>query len=232
MSGVQINDPQAPFVMFERRAEEDREATIREGRYMAKDVDYALITPHGSRDQIERIVSEWFAMLEQQCREGRFNAEWLSAYKKAYHFWKEGKDIPQEGTPVINWPVVSPAQVRNLQDMHILTVEVLANANEEVIRRLGMGGRALVQKAKDWLAQAENSGKVVQEMEALRAANAAQASAIDQLQTQLAALAAAAKSSPLQQAAAEALQEEGHPSGGISGDDLGLNDPAPTVKKL
>jgi hypothetical protein len=168
MAGVQIADAKAPYVMFERRAVEDREASVNQGSYVAKDVDFALITPHGSKDQIERVASEWFKMLEDQVREQRFDPAWLKAYKAAYADWREGKEIPLEGTPIINWPVVSPAQVKMLQDLHILTVEVLAAGNEEVIKRLGMGGRALVQKAKDYLAAAKDGGKLAEQMGALR----------------------------------------------------------------
>lgn len=168
MAGIQIADPKAPWIMFERRAVEDRDATIKEGRYVAKDVDFVLVTPHGSKDQIEAEVKDWLARQEQQVKELRLEASWYQAYTRAYHAWKEGQELPLEGTPIINWSVISPAQVRMLQDLHILTVEVLAAANEEVIRRLGMGGRTLVDKAKDWLKQASGPGKVVEELGALR----------------------------------------------------------------
>lgn len=168
MAGVQIADAKAPFIMFERRPMEDREKSITEGRYVARDVDFVLITPHGSKDQIERVVKEWFEYLEQQVREQRFDPGWLKGYRRAYQDWIEGKEVPPEGTPIINWPIVSPAQVKMLQDLHILTVEVLANSNEEVIRRLGMGGRALVDKAKDFLKAASGPGKLSEEIGALR----------------------------------------------------------------
>jgi hypothetical protein len=64
--------------------------------------------------------------------------------------------------------VISPSQLLNCQALHILTVEQLAGANEEVLKRLGMGGRSLVDKAKDYLATAKGSGKVVEEIGALR----------------------------------------------------------------
>jgi hypothetical protein len=171
MQGIQIQEAKAPWVMFETRGEEDREASLREGRYVAKDVDYVLITPHGSRDQIERVATEWFDHLQTEVGQGRFEAAWLRAYKNAYENWKEGRELPQSGTPILNWPVLSPSQVRMLQDLRILTLEVLAAANEETIRRLGMGGRNLVQKAKDFLAQAEGPGKITQEMSFLRTQN-------------------------------------------------------------
>jgi hypothetical protein len=168
MLGIQINEAKAPWIMFETRAVEDRTESIKQGRYVAKDIDHVLITPHGSKDRIERVVSEWFEHLDGEARSGRFSADWLRQYRQAYAAWKEGKQLPLNGTPIINWPLLSPSQVQLMQSLHILTVEVLAEANEETIRRLGMGGRTLVQKAREFLAQTA-TGKSTEEVVALQA---------------------------------------------------------------
>lgn len=173
-----------PYVTFEVRAEEDRTASIEQGMYMTKDVDFAFVTPAGSKDRIERRVDEWFANLDQQVREGRFPAEWLKSYRDAHKAWKEDREMPDNGHSIRNWPVASPAQVKHLLDLHIRTVEDLANANEETIHRLGMGGRNLKQHAVDWLNSA-NAGKVSGEMSVLRESNAALASRNETLETQM-----------------------------------------------
>jgi hypothetical protein len=166
--GLQIAEAKAPWVMFERRAVEDRAESIKQGRYVAKDVDFVLITPHGSKDQIERVADEWLGSMDREVKSGRLPEEWARRYRTAYESWKEGKGIPLDGTPIVNWPVVSPAQVAMLQGLKILTVESLASANEQLMGRLGMGGRALVEKAKDFLRASDGPGKIAQEMEALR----------------------------------------------------------------
>lgn len=161
-----------PYVTFEVRAEEDRTKTLETGLYASQDVDFAIITPAGSKDKIERRVLEWFENLAQQAQEGRFPREWLGAYREAYKCWKEDRSIPENGHPIVNWPVVSPAQVKTLLDLRVRTIEDLAVANEETISRLGMGGRMLKQRAADWLNSAD-AGKVSGEMEELRESNAA-----------------------------------------------------------
>jgi hypothetical protein len=166
--GIQIAESKAPWISFVTRAVEDRAASIAAGRYVAKDVDFVLITPHGSKDRIEQIASEWLDTMDQEVRNKRLPEEWAKSYRRTYASWKEGNGIPLEGTPIVNWPVVSPAQIELLKSLKVLTIEVLAGANEELIRRLGMGGRALVDKAKDFLKAADGPGKVAQEMEALR----------------------------------------------------------------
>ena len=161
-----------PYVRFEFRAVEDRAESITQGHYVSRDVAFALVTPAGSKDTIERVVEDWFAQLDQQVREERFPAHWLKAYKDAYEAWKTGNEIPLTGTAVKNWPVLSPSQTKLLLDLGIRAVEDLAVANEETIARLGMGGRALKQKAIEWLASAKDSGKQVEEIVALKAKNA------------------------------------------------------------
>lgn len=231
--GIQINAARAPWVMFERRAEENREASIQEGRYVAKDVDYVLITPHGSKDQVERVVSEWFEYMEQQVREERFEQDWLTKFKAAYANWKTGKEVPVEGTPIINWPLISPAQVRMLQDLHILTVEILSQANEETIRRLGMGGRNLVNKAQEFLKQ-QKEGRSAEEVVALKSAIEGLKAVVETQAQQIATLLAQLQSPQVPQGGPEAtIQLE---VAGIGASDL-LDSPKiagapPAVKKL
>lgn len=166
-----IAEARPPYVAFEYRAEEDRAASIEAGHYVTKDVVYALITPRGSKDRIERVADEWFVQLKSEADASRFPSEWVKGFEQMYRDWKEGREAPVNGVAVENWPAVSPSQLKTLQHLHIRTVEDLAAANEETIARLGMGGRALKQKAVDWLASAKDSGKLSEEMSALRAEN-------------------------------------------------------------
>lgn len=213
-----------PFVQFETRSEEDREATIEKGHYVGMDVDYAFITPAGSKDRIERKVSEWFAKLEEDLASERIPAPWVRAFKEAYKAFQEGKAPPVSGFPIVDWPGLSPSQVKTLLSLNLRAVEDLAVANEETLARLGMGARALKQRAIDWLAAAENTGKVAEESAArraenadLRARNAALEEQMAQLSAQVKALSAAQQ--PFNQPAAMAPA-----SSGISADDLGLGE--------
>jgi len=168
---VQIAEARPPYVTFEYRAEEDREASIAAGHYVSRDVAFALITPMGSKDRIERIAEDWFTKLSQDVQEGRFPREWLAAYKGAFQEWKAGREAPASGTPIEQWPPASPSQVKNLLDLRVRTVEDLAQANEETLGRLGMGGRALKEKAVTWLQSAATGGKVAEQLAALQAEN-------------------------------------------------------------
>lgn len=169
---MEIAQERPPYVRYEYRAIEDRNATIEAGHFVARDVAYALITQPGSRDTVELVVEDWFSSLAADADNGRFPRDWLDAFKKQFAAWRDDRELPVDGTPIQNWPILSPAQVRTLQDLRVRSVEDLAAANAELIGRLGMGGLSLVQKAKDWLKNASSSGKIVEELASLKAANA------------------------------------------------------------
>lgn len=165
----EIQQARPPFVQFEYRAVEDRSASIERGCYVSRDVAFAIITPAGSKDRIEKIAEDWLADMKMQVSQERLPNEWFQHYRTVYAAWKEGREVPETGISVRNWPVASPAQVEMLLNLRIRTVEELATCNEEAISRMGMGGRALKQKAVDWLSAAEKTGKDVENTASLRA---------------------------------------------------------------
>lgn len=191
---VGVASERPPYVSFETRAVEDRERST-ETSLAFKDVDFALITPMGSKDRVERVASEWFVQLKDQVGQGRFKQEWLSAFRSTYDAWKNDQEPPVDGHPIKNWPMASPAQVKMMSDLRIRAVEDLAAANEHVILRLGMGGRVLVEKAKEWLKSSGDIAPALEELSRLKIQNeeqrtqlTTQASQIKEMQTAIAAL--------------------------------------------
>lgn len=159
------------YVRFERRPIEDRAASAREGRYVARDVDFALVTPPYSRDVFEQVAPEWLAQMKREVTGGRLPVEWYERYVESYERWKRNEEMPLNGTPIKGWSVISPAQMKNLLALNILTVEDLAGVNDEGLRRIGMGAGELRTKAKAWLSQTKDKGPLTMENAALRAEN-------------------------------------------------------------
>jgi len=166
------DEPKPNYIVFERRAVEDRAATVEAGHYVAKDVDFVLVTPAGTRDRLEKEVTDWLLSLEEGVKQERIPASWLQAYRSAYKQWKDGQEVPEFGTSILNCSLFSPAQIKMIQAANIRTMEELAEATEEGLARIGMGGRALKSKAKAWLDSAEN-GKSAAELDVLRTRNEA-----------------------------------------------------------
>ena len=173
MSVGEVSDrtERPPYVRFERRGIEDKQASLREGRYIAKDVDFALITPPYSKDLIEIKVESWLANERQNAKNNRIPAEWVDRWEKGYELFKQGEEMPPDGTPVKGWGAVSPAQEKMILHAGIMTIEDLAACNDEGLRRLGMGGRDLVMKAKSWLNSVKDHGKVALQNAALEKEN-------------------------------------------------------------
>ena len=119
-------------VEFEQRPVEDREQSIKQG----------IVT--------DELLYEW--------RHGDNKRKPPSPHAfRAYEAWKEGLEAPVEGTDLRNWPGVTPAQLKTCQGIHVRSLEDLAEANADTIRKMGMGGVSLVKKAKSYLKSAGNN---------------------------------------------------------------------------
>jgi hypothetical protein len=175
--------PRPPYITFERRAVEKRKLIEEGGASYYVDVDFALVTPQGSKDILEKIVDEWFPRLADECRQGRFNPAWLNAYKESYTAWKNDQEPPLNGMSIKLWPGASPAEIKQLVAVRVLTVEDLAAANEEMLNRIGMGARSLKQRAVDWLTGKNGQGPLIEQLDGMRQQN-------ESLQARLAALTA------------------------------------------
>ncbi len=176
------------YVRFERRPIEDKAASLAAGRAVSKDVDFALVTPPFSKDCVEYKVDTWLINMEKNLRDGRIKPEWAEIWKKGLENWRNGQEAPVNGTSVRDWSSISPAQVKNLLSAGCHTIEDLAAVNGEGLKRIGMGGMELRNKAKAWLQAAESHGPLVMEVSALKDENAQLKGTIDSLQRQVNAL--------------------------------------------
>lgn len=145
------------YVDFEIRVEEDREETLKAGRFVGRDVDFAVITLPGGKDVRRRPVTD---ELLNEWRHGRWRggtqikppAPWAI---HAYERWKAGREIPENGWALRHWNALSPAQLKTCLAANVRTVEDLAALNDEGVKRLGIGGLHMVRLAREALKQKE-----------------------------------------------------------------------------
>ena len=170
---IELQDQEArmPYVRFERVAVENKAESLKQGHYVAIDVDFACVTPPYSKDVMKFKVQNWFDQLEKDAAKNRFPHSWIGQFKKAYEAWKNGQELPLNGVPIRGWGIISPAQQETLIKLNILTVEQLAAVTEEGTRRIGMGAIDLKNKAQAWLKTLNKSGKAALEIAELRAEN-------------------------------------------------------------
>ncbi len=160
-----------PYVEFKRVAKDDMKRTLELGYRVTKDVDMAYIMQPGSKDQVERLATDWLASIKRKSLEQTADAypqEWVDAFHTKYAAWQNGLEAPVHGTSVREWPILSPAQAENFIALRIVTVEDVAAMTEESMGRFGMGARALRDKAREYLAAKELSADVVKERDELK----------------------------------------------------------------
>lgn len=139
-----------PHVRFETRPVEDRAASIEAGHKLYKDVDWVIITPAGGKDVREDIADDWLKKIEAQAQTGMYDYEWARDFRKMFDMYKEGKELPEDGTPLrMCTTLFSPAEIQNCLAVNVRTLEGLAQANEEALSRMGMGARALKTRAQE-----------------------------------------------------------------------------------
>lgn len=227
-----VQEARPPYVSFEKRAVEDRAASEANGHYTSKDVDFAIITPSGSKDRIERIATEWLIYLDDQVKQQRFPEEWARAYRDGYKRWAADQLPDVTGTSIQNWPPASPAMAKNMLQWNVRTVEDLAAANEETLSRLGMGARDLKRRAIEWLASADSIGKTSERMAGLESRAEAQDKQIAALMETNALLQRQLSSALQGQLIGQVPQAGDQHGNGVELHDLVDTSETPTMKRL
>lgn len=128
------------------------------------------------------MAKDWLKEIEAKHRGGDqgWPYEFVQGFKMAYEQYLQQNEMPPMGTPVRGFPLLQPSEQQRCLSANILTVEDLATANEQALSRIGMGARAMSEKASTWLrSRDDGSAKVASENVNLRAEN-------DRLKDQLA----------------------------------------------
>src|SRR6185312_12614761 len=117
----------------------DELASQREGRPIFKDQERVeLIMAGNPYNSPVQIVTD-----EQRQR-----------WPRQYEAFRAGQDMAVNGTPLEQWPILSRSQVLELKGMNFLTVEQVAEMNDQATQRM-MGGMRLRTLAKAYLDEAE-----------------------------------------------------------------------------
>ncbi len=185
VNDLERDDDRPAYVRFERRSVPDKEATLAAGHHVAKDEDYVVITPPYSKDAIPMKVSAWLTKIDANLKAGRANLKHVEYHKQCYKNWIEGQEPPLDGTSVKEWNALSPAQCANLISAGCKTIEDLAQANDEALRRIGMGANDLKNKAKAWLQAAKDHGPLTDQVTQLQNENGQLKGSIKSLQEQI-----------------------------------------------
>jgi len=149
------SEPPNVYIEFTTEPKMNAEKTAEKGHNVYDDVDYVVWTKRGSNGMQNR-------MTITRCK--RAAPEIWALADKMYDRWRETREMPVEGTALAMWPLISPAQVMNLQFLNLRTVEDVAGMTDADCDRVGMGARGLRDQAQSWLKTSADVGKSAVEM--------------------------------------------------------------------
>lgn len=166
-----IQTPRFPYVRFSVDAKEIKDEN---GHISFKNQYWATIIPAGGKDEVLKDAVEWIASLRTKGEtRGPFDAnaseyiQWHERFSKMFEQFKAGEEMTVIGTPLRAILAFTKAEIAQAESIRIFSVEDLAVANEEAIRHMGIGGRAMKDKAVQLLAS-KGENHLAEENSALR----------------------------------------------------------------
>ena len=157
-------DPDSVMIArFYKKAVKNNFLSSKEGRPIFEDKIYCEYYPAGST-LLKMDVPAY------DHHKQRFAKQW------AYYQTTQGGDSRDIGTPLSQWPILSPADVENLRGMKFNTIENIAAASDGTLQALGMGAAGLAPhvlraRAQAYLAAAQDTAvpqKQAEDIEVLK----------------------------------------------------------------
>lgn len=186
-----------PFFMFQEREHGiDAEASTNLGYEVPKMVTFILITPHGHKgDPLEFFADEFIDRKGREAREGRYDHSWVKEFKDGLGLFREGREIPREGTPLITWERILKSRREQLRS-RFPTVEDLAATPDSSLGEIGLDGRVLRDMAKADIKAKTDLSPVVKELAEANETVRRQQETIDKMSRRLDALEAIEEEKP------------------------------------
>lgn len=140
----EINDART-LVRFFVEPQENAAKSATEGRPIFDDVEMVSITMAADKrtEVIERVKDQ-------------HRQRWPELYRA----FKEGREQDASGTPLEQWPPMTPARVAELKAVNIRTVEQLAAVSDAGLQQMGLGARQLRDQALAFLQQAKDGSAI------------------------------------------------------------------------
>src|SRR4051812_34619896 len=158
-------EERVPFFFFQDREHGvDADASKEKGYDVPKMVTFILITPHGHRgDPIEFFAEEFIERKYKEAREGRYDNNWVQEFKAGLAAYRDGKELPRNGLPLITWERITKARREQLVK-RFPTIEDLAAVPDSSLGDIGLDGRVLRDMAKGDIQAKKDLSPVVKEL--------------------------------------------------------------------
>lgn len=143
------------YPRFHLRAEQNNFRTQQEGRPVFEDREFVEIFTPGM--SLSRPVEE-------------VTQEHKDRWPEQYRAFKDGQEIAVTGTPLEQWPILTPSAILTYKAQGIRTVEDFAAVPDGALQNLGAGSRTMRDKARAYLDSAEAGAALEREGAARQAA--------------------------------------------------------------
>jgi len=166
-----IQQPRLPYVQFRVEALEVKDEN---GHITFKNKYWADVVPAGGKDIVVKDAEEWISQLRTKGEtRGPFDSNaseyrtWFEHFSKLLAQFKAGEEMTTTGTPLRAILAFTKAEIAQAEAIRIYSLEELAQANEEALRHMGIGARAMKDKAVQLLAS-KGENHLAEENAALR----------------------------------------------------------------
>ena len=88
-------------------------------------------------------------------------------FPRHYAAFKARTEMPEDGFPLAEWPLINRSMVETLSFQHVKTVEQLANLNDSALGAI-MGGQDFKRKAQEWLKDRNSNDSLARENDTLK----------------------------------------------------------------
>jgi hypothetical protein len=134
------------LVKFYYKTVKDQGASEEQGRAVFKEVEYVDIRIPGARGT--------GAARPATARDKK-------RFERHYQAFKQRIELPVEGTPLVEWPLINRSMAEELAFAGVKTVEQMAGMSDVVASQF-MGGQMFKDKAQKWLDRAQADVTVTQ----------------------------------------------------------------------
>ncbi len=132
-----------PFFSFKNKPYGEE---MRDGVPVDKIVTFIHIITH-SRAEVEEIADDFIAKKRNDAKNGRYEMSWVEEFAKGLAEFRQGREIPREGTPTITWRGLAESRREQLA-LTLPTLEDIAAVPDSSLGDLlGIGGREIRDKA-------------------------------------------------------------------------------------
>lgn len=158
-------DNRIPFFDFiQREHGVDADKSAEAGYEVPRIVTFIRITPHGHKgDPMEFFADEFIERKGLEAKAGRYDHAWVARFKEGLAEFREGRELPREGTPLLTWERILKSRREQLA-ARFPTLEDLAACPDSSLGEIGLDGRVLRDMAKAELQAKRDLEPVVREL--------------------------------------------------------------------